>query len=299
MNDKVLRAQGLCKSYGRKTVLQDLDLEVLPGKIYGLIGRNGAGKTTLLGILTGQNTASAGSVTYGGEPVWENAAALREMCFSRELQSTLGGSANNLSIAWYLRAGSIFFPNWDQAYADALLKEFDLEPRRKISRLSKGMMSMVTILLALASRAPLTILDEPVAGLDVVMRERFYQLLLEDYTRTGRTFLVSTHIMEELASLFERVIILDRGRILENCDVEDLVAQFHFISGREDVVDRVTRDVKVLAVHQTGLHKTVSVRCELEQLREAREADVDIGAMDLQQVFVALCSHPDGEEGGT
>ena len=83
---KILKAENVYKSYGKKQVLTGLDLELQPGKIYGLIGRNGAGKTTLLGILTAQNTMDSGSVTYGGQPVWENQPALEQICFSRELR---------------------------------------------------------------------------------------------------------------------------------------------------------------------------------------------------------------------
>lgn len=203
MNTGILKAEGLCKSYGSKRVLEGLDLTIQPGRIYGLIGRNGAGKTTLLGILTGQNTKDSGQVTCDGEPVWENCRALEQICFSRELQPTLFSGPNNQKVRYYLKSAAIFYPNWDQEYADRLLNEFQLEPKKKISQLSKGQMSMVTILIALASRAPITILDEPAAGLDVVMREQFYQLLLEDFAQTGRTFLVSTHIIEEAASVFE------------------------------------------------------------------------------------------------
>ena len=89
MNTGILKAEGLCKSYGSKRVLEGLDLTIQPGRIYGLIGRNGAGKTTLLGILTGQNTKDSGQVTCDGEPVWENCRALEQICFSRELQPTL------------------------------------------------------------------------------------------------------------------------------------------------------------------------------------------------------------------
>ena len=213
---KILKAENVYKSYGKKQVLTGLDLELQPGKIYGLIGRNGAGKTTLLGILTAQNTMDSGSVTYGGQPVWENQAALEQICFSRELRPTLMSGQNNLKIKHYLQTAAIFCPNWDVDYAQRLMKEFELDPKKKIYQLSKGQMSMVTILIALASRAPITILDEPAAGLDVVVRERFYQLLMEDYTQNpDRTFIVSTHIIEEAASVFERVIILDQGRVLE------------------------------------------------------------------------------------
>ena len=295
MSAETLKAQGLCKSYGSNQVLFNLDLNIEPGKIYGLIGRNGAGKTTLLGILTGQNTKDSGTVTYGDVPVWENQAVLDQLCFSRELQPTLFSGPNNLKVSHYLRSAAIYYPGWDREYARKLLEEFGLSPKKKISQLSKGQMSMVTILIALASQAPVTILDEPAAGLDVVMRERFYQLLLEDFARTGRTFIVSTHIIEEAASVFENVIILDHGRILENCPTEELVDQFRYISGREDVVDQVCRGLEVLSAHQMGRHKTVAVRGGAAQLQAALQADVDVSPMNLQNVFVALCGHGDGQ----
>ena len=295
MNTGVLSAKGVCKSYGNNQVLQDLDLDIQPGKIYGLIGRNGAGKTTLLSILTAQNTKDSGEVTYNGKPVWENQDALSHICFSRELQPTLFTGPNNMKIKYYLNTAAIFYPNWDQEYAQRLLQEFKLNPKKKISQLSKGQMSMVTILLALASGSDITILDEPAAGLDVVMRERFYQLLLEDYAKTGRTFIVSTHIIEEAASVFEQVIILDQGRILENSPTEELVEQFRYISGREDVVDQACAGLEVLSVQQMGRHKTAAVRGSDAQFRQARQADVDVSPMNLQNVFVALCGHGDAQ----
>ena len=295
MSAGVLKAEGLSKSYGSKQVLQNLDLTIQPGKIYGLIGRNGAGKTTLLGILTAQNTKDKGEVTYSGQDVWENQAVLDHICFSRELQPTLFSGQNNLKVRHYLRSAAIFYPNWDGEYAQRLLEEFKLEPKKKICQLSKGQMSMVTILIALASRAPLTILDEPAAGLDVVMRERFYQLLLEDFAQTGRTFVVSTHIIEEAASVFEQVIILDQGRIVENAPTDELVEQFRYLSGRDDVVDQACAGLEVLSVCQMGRRKTAAVRGSAAQLKAAQEADVDVSPMNLQNVFVALCGH--GDEG--
>ncbi len=296
MTAKILEAKGLNKSYGKKQVLHDLDLTIEPGKIYGLIGRNGAGKTTLLGILTAQNTKDSGEVTYGGEPVWENQTALNDICFSRELQSTLFTGQNNMKVKDYLKAAALFYPNWDQDCAQKLLDEFRLEPKKKIYQLSKGQMSMVTILIAMASKAPVTILDEPAAGLDVVARERFYQMLLEDYAETGRTFIISTHIIEEAATVFEKVIILDEGRIIENTDTEELISQFHYVSGREDVVDEVTRGLTVLSTQQMGRHKTVVVRGQGIKLAEAQDADVDVSPMTLQKVFVALCGHEEAQQ---
>lgn len=215
MTNGVLQATDVVKSYNKKEVLHSVSLTIEPGKIYGLIGRNGAGKTTLLSILTAQNTHDSGLVTYNGERVWENQKALDEICFSRELSPMLLFGQNTLKVKEYLRAAALYYPHWDKEYATRLIEMFGLDTKKKIYKLSKGMMSMVTIVLALASRAPITILDEPVAGLDVVAREQFYDVLLADYAETGRTFIISTHIIEEAAGVFEDIIFIDNGRVIE------------------------------------------------------------------------------------
>ena len=286
MTQGILQADGLCKSYGRKTVLENLSLTLRPGKIYGLVGRNGAGKTTLLGCLSGQNPFQKGSVTYGHAPVWENQDALDHICFSRELPVTLMGSRNSLKIQNYLDAAALFYPNWDPDYAARLLDLFHLEKKSKVYALSQGQRSMVTILIALASRAPLTILDEPAAGLDVVAREQFYRLLLDDFAQTGRTFVISTHIIEEAASVFEEVLFLDAGKIVVSGPVDELLAQFYAVSGLAEEVDRACQGVTVLSARTIGRRKEAVIRGT-----PAPEADVDRSPLGLQQVFVALCGH--------
>lgn len=296
---KQLIAEGICKSYGKQSVLEDLNLTIDEGKIYGLIGRNGTGKTTLLGILTAQNTLNAGSVTYCGAPVWENRDALRDICFSRELSATVMGGQNNMKIKYYLEAAAIFYPNWDKKYADALVQKFNLNPKKKIAQLSKGQMSLVTIIIALASRAPFTIFDEPVAGLDVVARDDFYALLLKDYEETNRTFIISTHIIEEAASIFEEVILLNDGKIIEKAPTDELVAQFHYVSGHEDAVRTACNGLEVLSTQQMGRQMVCAVRGAVGNLAIAQSLDVDIAPMNLQKVFLTLCGHNDEGTVGT
>lgn len=198
MSRESLICKNIVKTYGDKNVLNEVDLELEKGKIYGLIGKNGAGKTTLMSILSAQNPETRGTITCNGMPVWENREALDYICFSREISSIMAqGGQNNYKIKDYLKIASMFMPNWDKDMAKHLLKAFELDEKQKITKLSKGMMSMVTIIIALASKADYTFLDEPVAGLDVVMREYFYRVLLDEFAKSGRTFVVSTHIMEE------------------------------------------------------------------------------------------------------
>ncbi|MFR8665098.1 MAG: ATP-binding cassette domain-containing protein [Ruthenibacterium sp.] len=290
--NKVLSAQHITKNYGKKQVLHDVSIDIEPGIIYGLIGRNGAGKTTLLSILTAQNTWDTGTVTYGDAPVWENAAALADICFSRELSPMMMFGENTYKVRDYLKAAATYYPYWDEAYAQRLVQRFGLETKKRISKLSKGMLSMVTIILALASRAPITILDEPVAGLDVVAREDFYKLLLEDYTETGRTFVISTHIIEEAANVFEKVIVMKDGAIAEVAETEEFVGSFSFMTGKDEDVAAVCARLgssKVLHTEHFGRQTGAALRVPPRQAQAAAEGrNVDISPVNLQKAFVYL-----------
>lgn len=285
---KQLQVKGLIKRYGKKEVLRGIDLTLQEGKIYGLLGRNGAGKTTLLSILAAQNTHNGGTVTLDGQTVWENRAALNNICFSRELSPTGMFGQNTFKIQDYLNASRAFMPNWDDAYAKQLIELFRLNPKDKVAKLSKGMMSMVTIVLALASKATFTLLDEPVAGLDIVAREDFYRLLLEEYAKTGRTFVVSTHIVEEAESIFEDVIMIDDGKIIEEGNTEELVGQFYSVAGHEDTVAQATAGMKTMHKSTMGRMTTLVVRGGEEVAKKLAGFDVTVSPMSLSKVFVAL-----------
>lgn len=288
MNEEKLVGKGIVKTYGKKDVLCNVDIELEKGKIYGLIGRNGAGKTTLLSILAAQNPATKGTVTCNGLPVWENREALNHICFSREINPVSSYGANGYKVKDYLKAASIYMPNWDKELADRLIREFELDVKKKVAKLSKGMLSMVTIIIALASKADYTFLDEPVAGLDVVMREYFYRVLLEEFTQSGRTFVVSTHIIEEAADVFEEVIILDKGKIVLKENTGELLERAVHVSGLAETVDTVTAGLQTFHEEKTGRSKGVTVLLkEGEKIPE--NVEVSLQPMNLQQVFVSLC----------
>lgn len=288
MNEEKLVGKGIVKTYGKKDVLCNVDIELEKGKIYGLIGRNGAGKTTLLSILAAQNPATEGTVTCNGLPVWENREALNHICFSREINPVSSYGANGYKVKDYLKAASIYMPNWDKELADRLIREFELDVKKKVAKLSKGMLSMVTIIIALASKADYTFLDEPVAGLDVVMREYFYRVLLEEFTQSGRTFVVSTHIIEEAADVFEEVIILDKGKIVLKENTGELLERAVHVSGLAETVDTVTAGLQTFHEEKTGRSKGVTVLLkEGEKIPE--NVEVSLQPMNLQQVFVSLC----------
>lgn len=283
-----LVCENLTKQYGKKQVLDGIDLTIEQGKIYGLIGRNGAGKTTLLSILTAQNPATGGTVTYDGMPVWENREALDHLCFSRELNTLSVLGPNTIKVKEYLRMARTYYPNWDVGMEKRLVEQFGLDVKKKISKMSKGMLSMVTIIVALASKAQITILDEPVAGLDVVAREDFYRLILEEHEATGRTFVISTHIIEEAANVFGEVIFLKDGKILLKEDTQELLERAVHVSGLAEEVDSACAHLTVHHTEMIGRSKGVTILLgEGQSLADGY--DVTVQPVSLQNLFVALC----------
>lgn len=289
-----LHCENIVKTYGGKDVLHDVTLDLKPGKIYGLIGRNGAGKTTLLSILSAQNPATKGTVTLDGEPVWEHRKSLAKICFSRELNANAESGIAAMKAKEYLRIASTYYEDWDKDLEGRLVKIFDLNLKKKFGKMNKGMLSMITIIVALCSKAPYTFLDEPVAGLDVVAREQFYKLLLEEYSSSGRTFVVSTHIIEEAADVLEKVIILHEGKILIEADTQTFVDSAVHVSGKIEEVDAAVSGLDVHHTETVGRSKGVTVFLKPGQkVDEGR--DVSVQPVSLQRAFVALCGEEEGK----
>ncbi|MBR5637449.1 MAG: ABC transporter ATP-binding protein [Pseudobutyrivibrio sp.] len=282
-----LSGKNIVKKYGKDTVLKNVNVDIETGKIYGLIGRNGAGKTTLLSILTAQNPTTEGTITLDGKPVWENEEALSHICYSREISQVTMFGPNTLKVKDYLSTAKSFYKNWDAEYAKELVEVFNLNPKKRVSKLSKGMLSALTIIIALASKADITILDEPVAGLDVVAREQFYKLVIDEYAETGRTFIISTHIIEEAASLFEKVIIIDNGEIVLEENTEELLARAYRVSGETEAVDSAVDGFKVYHPESIGRNKVVTVLAD-EPVAGFGE-DVQVEPVALQNLFYAMC----------
>lgn len=295
MREGTLECKGIVKKYGKKEVLHNVNLELEKGKIYGLIGRNGAGKTTLLSILSAQNPASAGEVLLNGTPVWENKEALKHIYFAREINAVASSAISGFKVKEYLKIASEYLPNWDEELAEQLIKLFHLDKKKRIIKLSKGMSSMLTIVVALASKAEFTFLDEPVAGLDVVARDQFYRILLDEFTESGRTFVISTHIIEEAEDLFEEVIFLHKGEILLKENTQELLEHTAYISGKAEDVEEFIKGKEVYGPEKIGRSKGAMLRWKENEELKVTE-DITVQKMHLQKIFISLCGREDDVE---
>lgn len=285
---KIVEVNGLTKSYGNVKAVSDVTFTLEADKIYGLLGRNGAGKTTLMQLLTAQEFATSGELSVFGEHPYENNRVLRQLCFIRESQKY----PESFRVIDVLKVAATLYPNWDESLADVLLADFRLPLKRRMKKLSRGMLSSVGIIIGLASRAPLTIFDEPYIGLDAVARGLFYDRLIEDYALHPRTVLLSTHLIDEVSRILEHVMVIDGGKLIINEDADVLRSQGCTVVGVKASVDAFTAGREVINCDPLGGMVSVTFMGELTSGDRKLAADqgLELIPVSMQQLIVHLTS---------
>ncbi len=278
-----ISATALGRRYRDQIALDDVSLTVEPGTITGLLGRNGAGKTTLMRVITGLEFPTAGDLRVFGQVPAENDGVLRRMAFVREEQVY-----PDFRVEHAIRVASWFYPNWDEGLARQLLTDFDLPPRRRIKRLSRGMRSAVGIVIGLAARAELTLFDEPYAGLDAVARQLFYDRLLAEFAEHPRTILLSTHLIDEVADLLEHVVMLDHGRVVLDAPADDVRGTGMTVSGPVTAVEEFVAGHTVWHRQRLGSRASVTIADPLDFAAQARARALRLSLepLSLQQLLV-------------
>lgn len=281
-----IEIQSVTRAYGGSKALFDVSLSVPEGSIVGLLGRNGAGKTTLMSLMAGQDRPSSGRVEVFGERPYEHESTLAKVILVRDNQRY----PDRYDLKDVLRIAPVYAPNWSTEVATELIEGMRIPGRTPIKKFSRGQLSAVAIVLGLASRAPVTLLDEPYLGLDVTARRFFHDVLLRDYASHPRTIVLSTHLIEESEALFDRVVILDRGRICLDVASEEVPEQAFVLSGPSEAVDRLASSWAVLSFHTVpGLKSATILGAPHAGLRrEAGRSGVQVSAVSLQELVAAF-----------
>ena len=284
--NKVVEVRNLTKSYGSVTVVNQVSFAIEANKIYGLLGRNGAGKTTIMRIITAQEFATSGDVQVFGEAPYENHRVLSQLCFVKDSQKY----PNNYRLIDVLEQAAWFFPQWDREYAFALSDEFRLPLKRRMNALSRGMLSAAGAIVGLASRAPLTIFDEPYLGLDATARSLFYDQLLEEYAERPRTIILSTHLIDEVSRLLEHILVMEQGKLILDEDAEALRGRAFTVVGPVANVDTYAAGKELLAREPFGgqVAATVMGSGDVSDRQQAEALGLEIVPVSLQQLIVHL-----------
>ena len=286
MENGMIEVRGLVKSFDGFRALDGLDLTVPKGAVYGLVGPNGAGKSTMIRHLAGIYRQDAGTVTVEGEPVFENPAVKRRIAYIPDevfyyTQATLRDMK---------RLYRDLYPSFDRECWEKLAPAFQLDEKRPIRKLSKGQQKQAAFWLALSLRPELVILDEPVDGLDPVMRRQVWSLLLSEVAERGVTVLVSSHNLRELEDVCDHVGIMHKGKMLLERSLSELQENLVKIQLALPEGAELPADLDLLHESRTGRLRQLILRGKAEELTEKLQAAgplfLDILPLNLEEIFI-------------
>ena len=285
----IVEIRQLTRKFGNKIALNDLSLTVPRGGVFGLIGGNGAGKTTLIKHILGMLKAQQGSVhVFGLDPVQDPVGTLGRIGYLSEEREL----PDWMRVGELIRYTQAFFPNWDESYAEELRESFDLDKKARIKTLSRGQRARAGLLVALAHRPELLVLDEPSSGLDPVVRRDILGAIIRTIADEGRTVLFSSHLLDEVERVADRVAIIHHGQIMLTASMEEIKEQHRRVTLRfEQALDSPPELIGSLSSTGHGKEWTYVCSGETSQLRNAAEAIgatvVEEASLTLDEIFIS------------
>ena len=278
----MLEMKNVTKTFGKFKALDQLTMTVPKGSVYGLVGPNGAGKSTAIRLLTGIYRPDSGKVTMEGMPIYENPVNKIRMGYIPD-DIFYFPSASMEEMRGFYKG---IYPQFDDALYNRLFEVFQLPRKTPIRRFSKGMQKQAAFHLSLCTRPEVLILDEPVDGLDPVMRRQVWSLILSDVAGYGTTVLISSHNLRELEDICDHVGIMDHGRMLLERSLQDMQGATHKLQ----LVGEAPEGLDILHESQTGRLKTLIVRGNAQEISLKVSASnplyFDLLPLSLEEIFI-------------
>ena len=278
----MINIHNITKTFGDFTALSDLSMEIPQGAVYGLVGPNGAGKSTAIRLMTGVYRPDSGTITMEGQPVYENPDIKVRIGYIPD-EIFYFPSATLEDMRKFYRG---FYPKFDDALFEKLYEVFKLPKNSQIRRFSKGMQKQAAFHLCICTRPDMLILDEPVDGLDPVMRRQVWSLIMSDVAGRGTTVLVSSHNLRELEDICDHVGIMDKGHML----LERSLASMQGSTVKLQMVGEVPDGLDILHSSTSGRLKTLVVRGSSEEIKAKAAACnlayFDVLPLSLEEIFI-------------
>ncbi|MEA3226559.1 MAG: ABC transporter ATP-binding protein [Planctomycetota bacterium] len=290
MSDNTIEISHVGRRFGKTVALDDVSLDVPQGMVMGLIGENGAGKTTLIKHVLGLLKAKAGSVrVFGLDPVLDPPGVLGRIGYLSETRDL----PEWMRIGELMRYSQPFHPKWDQAYAEELRETFELDSDQKIKTLSKGQRARTALLIALAHRPDLLLLDEPSSGLDPIVRRDILSAVIRTIAEEGRTVLLSSHLVDEVERVADSVAMIHHGQMVLTDSVDNIKEAHHRLILRFDEPQPEAPQLPgALSCVGGPLEWTFLCNGQIDQLKEAAKTldaqIVEQSTPTLEDIFIAL-----------
>ncbi|WP_042348442.1 ATP-binding cassette domain-containing protein [Bacillus massiliigorillae] len=290
----IIQCKELTKVFWRKKVLNNMSFSIEENKITGLIGRNGAGKTTLLKIISGFYCQTSGEITVFSEKPFNSLLVSANSIYIEQEMSF----PSALNLVQILEEASRFYPNFDCELAHRLFDYFSLEQLDYYAQLSKGMRSTFNCIIGIASRAELTIFDEPTNGMDAGVRKDFYRALLKDYLANPRTIILSSHHLDEIENLLEDILLMRGGNTLLHLPVSALKEYAVGLKGDMSVLQQVLTHRNI--IYEQAISPTYSYVVIENDLTEEEKQELQSKGIQLSMVAISdLCVYlTDRQKGG-
>jgi ABC-2 type transport system ATP-binding protein len=284
----LLQARHLCKSFGRKKVLNDFNLSLEEGKVYGLLGKNGEGKTTLIRMIMGIIPGDKGQIRYKGNEIKFNQSLYKKEVGYIPEESIFFGW---MTIKELMSFNSSFYPKWNENKAKELLDRFDLEGNLKIKNLSRGMKLKLGLIVAISAEPELLILDDPTSGMDVPTRHDFLKGIIREILDEGTSILFSSHLVHELEGIIDHLGILHNGNLVleENFEkVKNDAKKVHLVFDVSvpdgiDIPGMLTKQIDGNKCDLGFYPWSEEVKGELEALLPTK---MDVEPMTLEEIFI-------------
>lgn len=284
----MLIVQGVDKRFGSKKAIEDLSLTLEEGHIFGMLGTNGAGKSTLLRVMSGILRADSGSVYLDEQPVYENPAAKREICYLSDEPTFLP----NASILEMGRMQAAYYPQYSESKLKDLCKRFSLPVNERITSFSKGTQKRAQICLGLALNPRVLLCDETFDGLDPVMRDSFKRVLSQETIDRGLITVLAGHNQQEMEDICDSVGFLHEGRLVCSGDLDTLLGDVHRVQliPSEEVGDEAFDDLHPLRLQRQGRLFMLTLRGEKQELErrmsELEPLFMEFLPLSLEEVFI-------------
>jgi len=274
----MIEIKNVTKKYGSTIAIDDLSLSIFDSGIFCLLGRNGAGKTTLMKLI-------AGHINYTNGQILVEKKSVSTSHMPESVSFIESGAAQfNIKVAELIKMAAQLQDDFDYDFAQRMVKRFELDLKKKFKQLSFGMKTMLTTIITLANNAKVILLDEPTLGFDAIMRDQFNTLLLESYQNHPRVIIVSTHLIDEIAKVTERLIIIDKGKLLIEAGIEEIDEKAYTLSGSVDAVESL-----LIGLNCIGKTKAGSVMAaHIYDDRISLPDNVAIDRLSLQDFFINL-----------
>ena len=292
MPNDVVTTTDLCKSFGKTEALSGLSVTIEGHSITGLVGRNGSGKTTLMKIIAGILNKTSGEVTVFGGQSTDCLPILSRLVYTYHNVAY----EPELSLKMILSAYKTMFKSFDSDFANKLMRYFELGPKTKYRNLSQGMASIFNFLCALSCRVELTMLDEPVLGMDVTVRKAVYDILLRDFSEYPRTFIVSSQFLSEIEGVLSSLLLIEQGKAVLHSNIDDVRHSAYRIDGSRAAVESFVLGKRVI-VKKDSYFSSFAVVYEpfaKETAESAIERGLSVSSVRAEDLCVYL-TRPDKE----